>query len=206
MPRTIPFPGSTAPRHEERRRILNALSIRSLKTPTAGRVDYFDDATPGLSLRVTAKHVRTWTVFYRDKNGRQKRLTLGRYPAVTLADARELAREAQLNVAKGRDLVAEKRAARDAPTFGELAANYIDHHARPNKKSWAEDQRQLDASLLPKWNNRPAAAVTSEDLLSVLNAKVKAGAPVAAIACARSSRACTRSGQSSGSCRRPRIR
>jgi integrase len=65
-------------------------------------------------------------------------------------------------------------------TFGELAANYIDHHAKPNKKSWAEDQRQLDASLLPKWANRPAADVTAEDLISVLNPRVKAGAPVAA--------------------------
>jgi integrase len=136
--------------------------------------------TPALSLRVTAKNVRTWTVFYRDKNGRQKRLTLGRYPAVTLADARELAREAQLNVAKGRDPVAEKRVAREVLTFGELAEKYIDHHAKPNKKSWGEDQRQLDASLLPKWKHRPAADVTSEDLLSLLNAKVKAGAPVAA--------------------------
>ncbi len=179
MPRTIPFPGSASP-HQSRRRILNALSIRGLKTPTAGRVDYFDDATPGLSLRVTAKKARTWTVFYRDKNGRQKRLTLGRYPAVSLADARELAREAQLKVAKGGDPVTEKRAARDVLTFGDLAAKYIENHAKPHKKSWAEDQRQLDASLLPKWKNRPAAGVTAEDLLSLLNAKLKAGAPVAA--------------------------
>jgi integrase len=119
-------------------------------------------------------------VFFRDKNGRQKRLTLGRFPAVTLADARELAREAQRSVAKGGDPVAEKRAAREVLTFGALAERYIEDHAKPHKRSWAEDQRQLDATLLPKWKNRPAADVTAEDLLTVLNAKVKAGAPVAA--------------------------
>ena len=105
---------------------------------------------------------------------------VGSLPSCDLADARELAREAQLNVAKGRDPVAEKRAAREALTFGELAEKYIDLHAKPNKRSWGEDQRQLDASLLPKWKNRPAADLTAEDLLSVLNAKVRAGAPVAA--------------------------
>ena len=54
-------------------------------------------------MRVTAKNARTWTVFYRNKNGRQKRLTLGCYPAVKLVDARELAREPQRKVAHGGD-------------------------------------------------------------------------------------------------------
>jgi integrase len=176
--KAIPFPQPTARR--ARRRILNDTSIRSLKPPATGRVDYFDDATPGLSLRVTSNDVRTWTVFYRDKNGRQKRLTLGRYPAVKLVDARELAREAQRKVAHGGDPVVEKRAARDVLTFGELAKEYIDSHAKPNKRSWQEDERQLNASLLPKWKTRPAGEISAEDLLAVLNAKVKAGAPVAA--------------------------
>jgi integrase len=164
----------------ERRRILNDTTIRGLKPPATGRVDYFDDATPGLSLRVTAQNVRTWTVFYRDQHGRQKRLTLGRYPAVKLVDARELAREAQRKVAHGGDPVVEKRAARGVVTFGQLAQHYIDGHAKPNKKSWAEDERQINATLLPKWKSRPAAQIASEDLLAVLNAKVSAGAPIAA--------------------------
>src|SRR5262245_23777659 len=178
MPEATPF--SQPGRRVERRRILNDTTIRSLKPPRAGRVDYFDDATPGLSLRVTFNDVRTWTVFYRDKNGRQKRLTLGRYPAVKLVDARELAREAQRKVAHGGDPVIEKRAARDVLMFGELAKEYIDSHAKPNKRSWQEDERQLNANLLPKWKNRPAAEISADDLLAVLNAKVKAGAPVAA--------------------------
>jgi integrase len=133
-----------------------------------------------LSLRVTAKNARTWTVFYRNENGRQKRLTLGRYPAVKLVDARELAREAQRKVAHSGDPVVEKRAARDVLTFGALAKEYIDSYAKPNKRSWQEDERQLNASLLPKWKTRPAAEVSAEDLLTILNAKVRAGAPVAA--------------------------
>ena len=183
MSNVAPFPSpavSREPKRRTKRRILNASTLKALVPPPTGSVDHFDDLTPGLSLRVTSNDVRSWTVFFRDKNGRQKRLTLGRFPAVTLADARELAREAQRSVAKGGDPVAEKRAAREVLTFGALAERYIEDHAKPNKRSWAEDQRQLDANLLPKWKNRPAAEVTAEDLLNVLNAKVKAGAPVAA--------------------------
>jgi integrase len=179
MPDAVPFIVRPA-RRLERRRIINDTSIRSIKPPASGAVDYFDDLTPGLSLRVTSKGVRTWTVFYRDKNARQKRLTLGRYPSVKLVDARELTREAQRSVAKGGDPVVEKRAAREVLTFGELAKQYIDDYAKPNKKSWREDQRQLDADLLPKWKTRPAVEVQAEDLLAILNAKVRDGSPVAA--------------------------
>ncbi|MDQ3212169.1 MAG: hypothetical protein M3Q85_05820, partial [Acidobacteriota bacterium] len=62
MPEAVQFPHPAVRR--ERRRILNDTSIRSIKAPAAGRIDYFDDATPGLSLRVTSNDVRTWTVFY----------------------------------------------------------------------------------------------------------------------------------------------
>lgn len=54
---------------------------------------------------------------------------MGRYPAVKLVDARELAREAQRKVAHGGDPVVEKRATRDVLTFGELADVYIDTYA-----------------------------------------------------------------------------
>jgi hypothetical protein len=166
-------------RRLERRRIINDTSIRSIKPPASGTVDYFDDLTPGLSLRVTSKDVRAWTV-YRDKHGRQKRLGLGRYPAVKLVDARELARNAQRDVAHGRDPVADKHAAREVLTFGQLAEAYVEEYAKPNKKSWGEDKRQIDADLLPKWKSRPAGEIKAEDLLAILNAKVRDGAPVAA--------------------------
>jgi integrase len=179
----LPNPLSSSPPKTvriERRRIVNDTSIRSIKPPQRGTVDYFDDLTPGLSLRITANDVRTWHVFYRDKNARQRRLSLGRYPAVKLVDARELARDAQRAVARGADPATEKQIARDVLTFGALAKTYIDDHAKPRKKSWAEDQRQLDTDLLPRWRSRPATDLSADDLVAILTAKVRDGAPVAA--------------------------
>ena len=144
-----------------------------------GSVEYFDDATPGLSLRVTPKNTRTWSLLYRT-NGVQKRLTLGRYPAVGLADARELAQDAQRTVAKGGDPVGVKRAARQALTFGELATEYIERYAKVEKKSWPEDQRQIDANLLPLWKNKLASTVSRRDVRDLLDRMAARGAKIGA--------------------------
>jgi integrase len=64
--------------------------------------DYWDAATPGLSLRVTSEGVKSWTVLYR-VDGKQVRHTLGRYPGVGLADARRKAADARELVAGGKD-------------------------------------------------------------------------------------------------------
>jgi Arm DNA-binding domain len=161
------------------RRILNAQTIRGLKVPKTGRVDYFDEQTPGLSLRITSNDVRTWTYFYR-VNGRQKRFTLGRSPAVSLADARDLARDAERKISRGGDPAAEKRAARDVLTFGQLAEKYLELHAEEHKKSWKEDERQLRVDLLPKWKNTSAGDIKRADVRATLDRITSRGAKVAA--------------------------
>lgn len=172
---SIPGPTPTEA-SASRRRILSAQTIRGLKPPVSGRVDYFDESTPGLSLRISAKDRRTWTLFYRTVAGVQKRLTLGQYPAIGLADARDLAQDALRNAAKGHDPAEAKRAAREAWTFGDLAAEYLERHAKLMKKSWKEDERQLNADLLPRWRNIPAASLHRRDVRDVLDRLVDRGA------------------------------
>jgi integrase len=97
-----------------------------------------------------------------------------------LADARDLARDHQRAISKGNDPSAEKRGARTAVTFGRLAEEYVARHAKPHKRSWKEDQRQLEAELLPRWRHRAADEITRRDVREVLDTKVLAGAPIAA--------------------------
>jgi len=49
MPDDVAFP-SKKPRRQKRR-ILSATTLKALTPPASGSVDYFDDLTPGLSLR-----------------------------------------------------------------------------------------------------------------------------------------------------------
>ena len=69
------------------KRTLTDAAIKRLKPPAKGQVDVFDRGYPGLALRVSYGGNRSWVVFYRH-GGRLKRLRLGVYPALSLADAR----------------------------------------------------------------------------------------------------------------------
>src|SRR5438094_720519 len=103
-------------------------AIRALQ-PKAKRVDYVEagGVLPGFGLRVTPNGVKTWTVIYRNASGRLRRLTLGKYPLISLADARKAAHKALASVVQGADPASEKQARRDAPTFADVARAHIAH-------------------------------------------------------------------------------
>ena len=84
--------------------------VASLKPTPGKRVDYWDTKTPGLHMRISATGSKTWAVRYRSPDAdKQPRLSLGPYPAISLADARKLARVAVAKIAQGEDPSAEKR-------------------------------------------------------------------------------------------------
>ena len=146
--------------------------------PATVRIDYWDESLPGFGLRVTPDGQKTWTVMYRF-GGRKRRYTLGAYPALSLADARKLAREAQRSVRLGIDPAAAKKAERLADSFAELAEEYVERYAKPRKKSWREDARIIANKLNPSFGNIRAQDVTRADV-RVLLEKIAEHAPIEA--------------------------
>ncbi len=142
--------------------------IDSITAPEKGQVDYFDERTTGLGLRISSAGRKSWFLMYRHA-GRLRRYTLGTYPALGLADAREKAKELLHEVAMGSDPATQKQVNRGAPTFGELAEQYIELYAKANKRSWKEDQRILDYDLLPKWKNVKAHEIKRRDIICLLD-------------------------------------
>ena len=70
--------------------------VATTKVEGAERSDFFDARTPGLALRVTAGRRKTWTLhFTSPRDGKRARLTIGTYPATSLADARRKAIESK---------------------------------------------------------------------------------------------------------------
>lgn len=90
---------------------LTAKGIEGLKA-TDKRLAMPDSTVPGLEITVTRRGVKTFSVRYRLIDGRRKRLTLGRYPILTLADARAMALEALGEVARGGDPASTKKRAK----------------------------------------------------------------------------------------------
>src|SRR4029453_552641 len=81
-------------------RSLTVAGVARIKPPKAGQVDYFDAGFPGLALRVSYGGAKAWTFFYR-LHGKLRRMTLGRFPAMSLPEARDAWRAAHLAVGKG---------------------------------------------------------------------------------------------------------
>lgn len=152
--------------------------LRSLAT-RKDLEDFYDSVLPGFGARVHRSGSRTFFVRYRAA-GKNRRTTLGTYPAISLAEAREKARAIQSDVARKLDPAEAADARRDASSFGDLAALYLERHARRHKRSWPEDERILNKELLPRWRDLKAVEVRRKDVLSILDAIVDRGAPILA--------------------------
>ena len=88
-------------------------------------------------------------------NGSARRLTLGTYPAVPLADARMKVADAKRKLAHGEDPgirhLEEIQIERGAPTIETLVEDYLEHYARQRKRSAREDERILRKDVIPAW-------------------------------------------------------
>jgi len=110
---------------------LNPVEVKRLTVPGL----YFVGVVPGLALQVLPSGARTWLLRIMVA-GKRRDMGLGGYPAVTLAQAREKAREAREKVKQGIDPIEEGRAARSALaatraaalTFEQCARKYIEAH------------------------------------------------------------------------------
>ena len=156
---------------------LTKTMVETVKPPKAGRVEYFDTVLPGFGLRVSAQDVKSWILFYRI-DGKQVRQTLGRFPVLGLAEAREEAREALKLVAQGQDPRDVKREQQEAAaearatTYGAVVEQFVEHYAKPRQRTWKETERVLKS--LP-WHKRPIGSITKREAYRYLDGLVTAG-------------------------------
>jgi integrase len=150
---------------------LTDLLIRK-QTVAKGRLEIWEKGFKGGSfgLRVTETGHKSFVVLYR-VNDRLRRMTLGVYPALSLADARKAAIDAVARAARGEDPQAEKIQSRRIEKFSELGELYLEKHARIHKRpiSVAEDERILKVYLYPSWRNRKISDIARRDVVDVLD-------------------------------------
>jgi integrase len=139
----------------------------------AGRaqVDLFDSVVPGLALRIGLAGKKTWTLLYRS-NGTRKRISVGNAALMSLAAARQAARQ----ILGGR---APATRVAKAETFGDLCRIFLERgDFRP--KTETIYRHIIESKLLPAWRLRLVASLTRSDILSVLDPIVGRGARVMA--------------------------
>lgn len=150
--------------------------INALPLPAAGaRAIYHDTEVRGLQLRVSATGGKTFGVFKRIA-GKPERVTLGRFPGVSVEQARKLALKVLAEVADGSNPAAVKRSHRAELTFGDLFDEYL-IHAKTEKRSWRDDESRYNVWVKPVLGKLKLRNVTPESVKRVRDTVTKAGKP-----------------------------
>ena len=120
------------------------------------------------------------------EGGRQikRKKRLGKYPAVSLAQARRLAAEVAEAVEKGRDPVAEEHAQRaqrerDGLTLADLIADYIEDQTRSGVATVREVERALNRDIVPALGHLRPAEITDLQIEAVIDGVAKRGKAMA---------------------------
>lgn len=153
---------------------LSARKVESART-TEKPVKLFDGG--GLYLLVT-KTGKNWKLKYR-YGGRECKLSLGAYPAVSLEMARRLRQEARVLLADGIDPMAARKSPADtsqAPTLEAVVREWYSVSAA----SWSKGHSRMVMSrveryIIPTLGCMPISDVTAKDILASLRLIEAAG-------------------------------
>ena len=149
---------------------LTDINIKKAKPGDKGR-KLFDGG--GLYLLIETTGGKLWRYKYHF-NGKEKLLTLGKYPDVSLQEARKRHQEAREQLAQGVDPMAARKAQKAAGV--ERAANSVEVIAREWFDTWKVDKTEghyskviarLEKDIFPYIGGRPVAEISAPEVLAV---------------------------------------
>ena len=146
--------------------------------PIAGKSD-----GDGLTFTLSANLTASWVFRYR-LGGKQREMTLGNYPTITLKKARELATDARGRVQQGVDVAREKKEQKisltTAGTVKQLCEEFYERTVEGKIKRPDISREQLDGDLIPKLGRMRIAEVKPMDIDGMIRAILERGSPVMA--------------------------
>jgi integrase len=151
--------------------------VETVALPASGRDAYIDEKSLGLELRVSAEGGKSWSIRYRAKGGKRQRETYGRYPGVTLAAARERAKDLAAAAAKGIDLPAQEKRQREAErqaanrpqTVSDLLDEYIERHCKIRQRKWLLVERMFNSHVKPAIGKKTLGDLRRADIVELLD-------------------------------------
>src|SRR5438105_7340756 len=140
--------------------------IEALPSPTNGqRAYYWDKRVRGLGVAVSPLGKKTF-ILYRKVAGRPERITIGPFTDLSIEQARNRAEEMNAAIAMGKNPAADRRAVRDEMTLAELFATYLEHHAKPHKRTWRDDEAMFKF-YLTAWHLRKISSIRKVDVVTL---------------------------------------
>ncbi|MFD1258572.1 tyrosine-type recombinase/integrase [Mucilaginibacter terrae] len=103
---------------------------------------YRDTQLKGLTLAVQRGGAKSFYL-YKKINGKPERLFVGKYPDLSVENARKLGSIKLGLIAQGINPADEKRKAKHETTLGQLYHQYMNRYSKVHKKSWIYDEREI---------------------------------------------------------------
>ena len=152
--------------------------IRAAK-PKEKEYKLFDGG--GLYLSITPKNKKWWRLKYK-LAGKDRLISLGVYPTVTLQQARRQREETKALISAGVDPAEKRRTEKEAArqkeeriknTFEALTDAYFEHAATledaPTEKTMHRNKRRIENHCYPTLKNVPAEEITEADIIDILS-------------------------------------
>jgi len=164
---------------------LTAESVKHAK-PAKNRVEIPDGYLPGFYLIVQPSGAKSWAVRYRFE-GEPKKHTLGPYPALSLADARDRARDTMRKVGEGRNPAGEKAKAKleakrpkqepksKIVEFEAVVTDFVERYAKPNTRDWKGTESMLRRHFVSRWKGMHIGDIAKSDVIEALEDMVEDG-------------------------------
>ncbi len=153
-------------------------SLEAIKPPEASRDTYLDSRQPGLQLRVTSAGSKTF-VCVRKVVGKPVRATLGKFPAMTIDQARRQAAQKCAEMMDGINPNDAKKAARArGVTLSECLEDYLSFRSGL-AESTAQGYRSQVKTHLKDWISKPLKDI-SRDMVAQRHRRIAKEWPVAA--------------------------
>jgi integrase len=154
--------------------------------PAAGDQHLWDAEVKGFGLKVTPAGRKVFLFQYRmgGRAAKTERYTIGEYRSpYTVDGARGEAVRLLAEVKAGRNPAEAKRAERRsepnrARPFGEVAAEFIERHAKPNTRDWRKTEYLLRRDVLPFWSARPVREISRQDVIELIDRVADRGARI----------------------------
>lgn len=162
-------------------KLLTDKVLEKIVPPANGRLELWDAHLEGFGYRASQTGKGSFFAMYR-LDGKQRRMTIGRYPAMSLALAREKAKAALQAAKENRDPALEEEAKqreegeKRSRTLALAVEDFLKLYPRYRPSTRAEVGRLLKREVVATLGDRPVSSINRRDVAKVVNAVSDRGA------------------------------
>jgi len=139
--------------------------VKHLSAPAKGNRIFYDRQIPGFGVRITAGGAISFILNYYI-HGRERRITIGKYPEWSVIAARNRALELRREIHEDVDPLQQRQHRRSQPTMRDLCTEYVERHALIYKRqhSVRDDQQMIRTVIRPNLEQLHVSAVSRQDI------------------------------------------